>query len=206
MICHLTDLQDRTQSAIVAHLTGELESVCGEELTIDADNVQELARAVECFVEEEVGGDAVDSKYLVLLASRALTSLGEGTAAQRMLLFGTGLLKPAEWEVSGSAAMWVLDLRQMTVRDDAGLELVFFGSVNMILEAMAYLWDASEGSGVLGLRHVCLTAASILGDGARDVDVFALAQELRSMCSAKLEQIGQERGWSSLPHVLNLDF
>jgi len=190
----------------VNHIADEVAGLCGNTCGLDASTIEELARAVERFVEQESGGaNAVDSRYLVMLASRALSSLGEEIAACRLLLFGSDLVRPVEWEVTGRAAMWVLDLKRITVEDGAPLEMVLFRSLNIILEALAELWDSSEGSGILGLRHVSLSAAALLGGGARQRDVSSLGREIKAACLKKLEQLGERRRWTSAPQVLDLD-
>ena len=68
-----------------------------------------------------------------MLASQALRSIGHGATARRLLVFGTGLVRPAEWEISAGDSMWVLDLKQITVRSDASLELIFFGNIHKYL-------------------------------------------------------------------------
>lgn len=193
------------QSALVSHITGEVCDFCGDALGLEGSDVEEIARAVEHFVDVQNIDGAVDANYLIMLASQALQSLGEDRAARRLLLFGTGLVRPAEWVVTGNAAMWVLDLRQITVRDDAPLELVLFNSLTMILDSVAELWDATEGSGVLGLRHVTQSAQALVGDQGKKGHVSALAQEIKDVCARKLAHLGEERCWTSAPHVMDLD-
>ena len=172
---------------------------------IGPETVDEMARAVECFVELERGA-TVDSQYLIMLASHALASLGEDKAARKLLTFGTGMARPAEWEISGEGTMWVLDLKQLTVWDGAPLELVFFRCLHRIIDAMAGAWDNSGGVGVLGLRHVCAAAAGLLGEGANKKRISALVEEVSGLCSERLVAAGRERGWSDVPQVVNLDF
>jgi len=192
-------------TSIVSHIQSVLEENCGDALELDAGQASELATAVASFVEEyQDSGAFVDSGYLVMLASRALSSLGQKQAAHRLVVFGSGLVRPSEWEVTGDEEVWTLDLRQMTVRDDAPLELVFFSSLNIVLGSIVDVWDASEGRGVLGLRHVCSTASALLS-GGKPRAVSALADEIRKTCEAKLKQVHGERKWRHVPAVMNLD-
>jgi hypothetical protein len=192
-------------TSIVSHIEGVISETCGDALQLDECQTTELAAAVAAFVEQyQDSGTYIDSGFLVMLASRALSSLGEAHAAHRLIVFGSGLVKPSEWEVTGGEEVWTLDLRQMTVRDDAALELVFFSSLNIVLASIADVWDASGGRGVLGLRHVCTTASALLG-GGKPRAVSALADEIRRTCEAKLTQVHGERSWSHVPEVMNLD-
>ncbi len=192
-------------TSVVSHIERVIAENCGDDLLLDSGQATELASAVATFLEQsQDSGSYVDSGYLVMLASRALSSLGEQGAAHRLLVFGSGLVRPSEWEVTGGEDVWTLDLRQMTVRDDAALELVFFNSLNIVLACIADVWEQTQGRGVLGLRHVCDTATAVLG-GGKPGAVSALASEIRKSCEAKLAQIYTERGWQHIPAVMNLD-
>lgn len=193
------------ESTLVSHIAAEIDACGGTEWLAKSENVEELAKAIEHFLEEHGQESVVDSRYLVMLAARALSSVGEENVARRLLVYGTGLVMPAEWEVTGGEAVWVLDLRQITVRDDAPLELVFFGSLNIILETIAEVWDGTEGDGTLGLRHVCSAVGSLMGGGGSKKKASALGDEIRSLCRRKLEQVGQERNWKQTPQVMDLD-
>ena len=189
-------------SAVVSQITSEVDAVCGD-LMAGACGVDEIARAVELYLEE-YGEGAVDRSHLVMLASHALSTLGEGEVAHRLLLFGTGFVCPSEWEVSGGDAMWIVDLKQITVRQDAALELIFFNCLNIVLDAVAEVWDRTRGKGVLGLRHVSAAASALLNtDNKRDLAGFA--REVKEACSNRLEQLRGERDWSSAPVVMDLD-
>ena len=196
---------DSCESVIVSHITDGLADLYGKHFPLSSWSVEELARAVERFLEQEGNRGVVDSTRLVLLASRALSSIGEERTARRFVLFGTGLVRPSEWEVTYGEEMWVLDLKQMTVRDDAALELLFFAGLRVILESVADVWDESGGSGVLGLRHVCAAASAVMGDSGDREKVLALSAEIKDLCGRKLRQVGRERGWKDVPQLMNLD-
>jgi hypothetical protein len=205
MIWDPTIIAGEQKSVIASYIMDELGEVCGRDLVVNPSNVEELARAIESFLKHNGNPSVIDSKYLVMLASRALSSIGEKQAAQRLLLFGTGLIKPAEWEITSGKSMWVLDLKQMTVKNDVFLELIFLNSLHIILESIADIWDESDGHGVLGLRNVCCVGSSLLGAPGKTRKLSSLAGEIKRLCDRKLEQIGDARGWSEFPHVMNLD-
>lgn len=197
--------RNRGDSPIVSELTSEIEAVCGAEMPLSEDQVLELARAVAAFIENECRGVYRDSDSLMLLASRALASLGARQVARRLVITGTGLVRPSEWEVTGQDAMWVLDLRQITLQKGAPLELVFFHCLRLILESMAEVWDSTKGAGVLGLRHVTMSAASFLGGEKSRKEVEELGREIKEACRARLDAIRKERGWDGVPFVMDLD-
>lgn len=188
-------------SPLAGHIAAQMKAICGDDGVVGDENLEALANSVAHFVNETHGDSAVDAGYLVMLSSQALTSVGEHQAARRMLVVGSGLLRPAKWEVTGGDTMWVLDLREMTVQANCDLELVFFNCLNAVLEMMADLWDPTTGRGVLGLRHVSVTAAA-LGGGERGVDI---SREIREMCQDRLDRIAEKNDWFQAPQVLDLD-
>jgi hypothetical protein len=190
---------------VFEHLVLQIESMCAMESETDICDASEVARAVECFVEHDCGGHCADARALVLMTSQGLDSVGSTGVARRFLLHGTGLAKPSEWEVTHGETMWVIDLTQLTVRDDAPLELIFFTGLGIIVEALADIWDATQGRGVLGLRHVCGTAEALLGNGGKLADIVSLSDEIRRHCHDRLERLRRDRGWVDRPQVLNLD-
>ena len=147
----------------------------------------------------------MDARALVLMASRGMDSVGHTGVARRFLLHGTGLVKPSEWEVSHGETMWIVDLKQLTVRDGAPLELIFFTGLGIILETLSDLWDGTQGRGVLGLRNVCGTAEMLLGQGGKLSEIVSLSDEIQRHCHDRLDRLRRERGWQDRPQVMNLD-
>lgn len=194
------------ESGVLSHIRAQLGAAFGGEFGLGPHTLEELSRAVECFLDVEDQRPAVESRYLVMLASRALSSIGEGEAARRLLLLGTGLLRPAEWEITGGKTMWVLDLRQMSIRGDAALELVFFGCLRIVLDSIADVWDPSRGCGILGLRHICSVAGQLLGNRPRGRRSGEMSREIIEACRSNLRRIRNQRNWSEIPEILDLDF
>ncbi|MFC1496990.1 hypothetical protein ACFLS1_00765 [Verrucomicrobiota bacterium] len=192
-------------SALAAYISAEIESVCDQDSMVNDGHIDEIAKAVAHFFKHDPDLCFVDSRKLAILASRALSSLGNGTAARRLLIFGTGLVTPSEWEVSYAGKMLVLDLKQMVVRSDASLELTFFGGLNIIMESICDIWDSSGGQGTLGLRNVCPAAMAFLGDSPRKKDRVTVVDEIKKTCEQKLSQIAEKRAWKHVPRVINLD-
>lgn len=204
MIWAPDDSERQFESEVVSHLTSEIDVTCRSVLSTDASAIRELAKAVDAYLREKGENYCVDSQYVLMLASRALDSIGEGEAAKRLLLFGSGLVKPSEWDVSGGETVWVVDLRQLTLREDAPIELVFFASLSMILDCIAEVWDESSGKGILGLRHICSAVCDLVGD-SNVKRRKKLAAEIKDVCGRRLEQMKCERKWTSVPEVIDLD-
>ncbi|OVE74443.1 hypothetical protein BVX94_00285 [bacterium B17] len=204
MICNPHAASAEKRSEAVSHIVGKMSEICDDEYFCE-DYAEEIARAVEAYLDQDLNCTFAESGYLMMLASRALSSVGDTSTARRLLIFGTGLVKPSEWVVSGDSTMWVLDLRQLTVKDDMSLELVFFNSLNAILDSISEIWDETMGEGILGLRHICSAVVSLLGerDAAKSGDL--LVKEILNMCEKKLENIASERDWGHWPRVMNLD-
>ena len=77
--------EDSGESSVVSHITAQIDAYGGAGWLAKTEAVEELAKAIEHFLQENGGGPAVDSRYLVMLAARALSSIGEGNAARRLL-------------------------------------------------------------------------------------------------------------------------
>ncbi|MBM4142958.1 MAG: hypothetical protein FJ225_05105 [Lentisphaerae bacterium] len=181
-------------------VSAEIRALCRAQDTVDGAAVEDLARAVAHYVVREAGAG-----NLAALTSRALAGLGERQAARRVLLMGTGMARPAEWDVTGGGAMWILDLRRILLREDAALELFFFTALGAVVDSLAECWDRAGGRGALGLRHVCGAATRLLGRARGDAAVARLADETIGLCRARLARAGRARGWKDTPLVMNLD-
>lgn len=204
MICDPQPDSCSEQSLIVSHIGAQIEELCNG-LPTSMAGAEDVARAIEFFLKEEGDEEFVDSNMLALLAARALSSIGDHVAARRMVVFGTGMVRPSEWVVTGERTIWVLDLKEMTVRDDASLELVFFKSIQVVMDSIADVWDESRGEGTLGLRHICSVASMLLGGATRTTAVKSLGLEIVDVCISKLNRIRVERGWEFVPEVMNVD-
>lgn len=204
MIWNAQEVTETSKGLVLSRIMSEIRAVCGDE-DVHPDEIEEIARSVAMFLERQHLPYCVESKYLVLLASRALSSLGERKLARRLLVFGTGLVTSSEWIVTGQDAMLVLDLKRLTVRDSDCMELLLFELLTTVVEAVADVWDESGGRGVMGLRSVCWTSARLLGCRGKSRHARRLAEEIKTFCARKLDGIGQARGWKSSPLVMNLD-
>lgn len=199
-----TDPIEQDGGGLFDQLVMHIESVCPEDGEWE-ERAEHVARAVECYVEHACTGGCADARSLVLMATQALQSVGEGKVARRFLLHGTGLVRPSEWEVTGGDTLWVLDLRQISAMDDAPLELIFFTGLGIIIDSLAEVWDRTSGQGTLGLRHVFQAAESLLGTECPQQEARGLCDEIRTRCEHRLAKQQQARGWSASPVVMNLD-
>jgi hypothetical protein len=192
------------ESPLVEQIAEQIRGICGDSLSLAPAQVGELARAVAWFVEKDRGGYFTDNRHLAALASRALASVGERVQARRLLVLGTGMVRSAEWIVSGEDSMWVMDLKAVTLLDRPGLELVLFRSLDLVLGTVAEVWDRTSGRGVLGLLHVSQTASALIGDTSERA-VLKLGLEIKGRCAERLSSIGASRGWTHVPVVMDLD-
>jgi hypothetical protein len=97
---------EETESALAAHLAAQMAELYGSGGAAAGAGLQEVARAIEFFVGHDVASGCVDANRVTLLASQALSSLGDRVAARRLLVFGTALVRPSEWEATLSKHMW----------------------------------------------------------------------------------------------------
>ncbi len=170
------------------------------------DWADEVSKAVSAYVEDGTSaGIYVDSDALVLLTSRAMSSVGQKDAAQRVLVFGCGVVTPSTWELLGSGTTWTLDFGRLTgPASDASLELVFFGSLQAVLASIAEVWDETAGAGTLALRHARAAASSVVGKH-KGPGIQAFVEEIRHTCLAKLHQLAGKRTWQTVPDLLLLE-
>ena len=194
---------------LLPRMLADLARDFGGRLALTEAQTTELARAVDIYMAvyapERSAAGRHDEPFVAMLASRALADLGQGEVARRLLVYGTGLVSPALWEVSRGEAMWVLDLKRLTVSSMAPLEITLFRCLEKVITASADLWDASRGEGMLGLRHVCATAAGLLNCRQGSKAVRCLVTELRDAALAQLGETGARRGWLRVPDVICLD-
>ena len=192
------------KSSIVTHIQSEIDDICGSEVDTEFYR-EEIGRAIEYYLAQEHNARYINTKSLTMLASRVLASIGEPVAARRLMIFGAGMVKPSEWVVSGDRDVWVINLREIILREESSIELILFRGIHLILDAIADVWDESDGEGALGLRHVCQSAGKLLGISKRTKDVFRLSDEIIALSVNKLKQLRKERNWHAAPLVLNLD-
>jgi len=193
------------EEALARYVAEQIATYGGEEELVESGRVDDVACAVANFVTDAVGHGAVPGRSLILLASQALSSVGERQAARRLLAFGTGLVRPSRWEFTGSQDLWVVDLREMAGLAGAGLEMAFFTGLLAVLEMIANVWDETRGAGVLGLRHVTSAAAALFGKGAPRQHAGDLSREIKDLCARKFDSIRSRRGWTSTPVIMDLD-
>ena len=192
------------ESPLNTHIRRVIAECCAGIDELDDTQIRELAASVATYARQSAdSGVYVDSGYLVMLATRALQSIGSKRAAHRMMVFGTGLVRPSEWEIRGGGSVWTLDLGRMVLRKEVSIELVFFSSLNIVLDSVAEVWDATDGRGTLGLRHLNTVATTLLASRKRRQAEFV--EEVMAACRAKLRQIGKARAWGHVPELLAIE-
>ena len=101
------------ESAVASRITKKFDSMYGQFLS-NPDDLKEVACAVECFLSRNRNSYVTRTSELVMLTSRALSSIGEKSASRWFFLQGTGLIKFTQWNATGDEAVWMLDVREMT--------------------------------------------------------------------------------------------
>ncbi len=199
------------------YLLQSAQAVVGREQRCDPDVVREAARsvAVHCANQIRLG---IDTRQLHVLFSRALWSVGETTAAQRMLelgvesrrirstlmalldaralapelwpLVGSGTIRYHEsWLAVDSESVWCLDTTQIPGWADE-TELAQSLAIQRILKEVAPVWDRTAGRG-------CLASRGEVGCGSVGWQIDVLR--------AWLQKCASRRGWSAIPRVIQLE-
>lgn len=204
MIWHLHDSSTGSEDEPGLEVLAGLDEEGCALLNLNPHESVELAKAVSLAASTADDDHDFDERSLTVLASRALSSIGQAEAARRMYLFGSGVIRQAEWHVSGDRCMWILDLMPLTEQNAWRLEMTFFSGISSILEAVCDVWDGTDGTGVLGLLHLKAAVDNVAG-GANRSRRKSMATEVRSLCAARLRRVAETRGWRDVPEVIGLD-
>jgi hypothetical protein len=187
-----------------ARLADAILALCASAGVLENGGLRDLAAGVACRAEELAVAPARQAE-LTRLTARALGSLGRPDAARRLLVMGSGLVRPTRWLAANPEAVWTLDLPRLLRRETDHLELALFPGLAAILDAMAGLWDSSAGSGRLGLRGAGAAARLLMGPAVRLDRRLAFRRELGGFCERRLAALGSGRGWTARPAVLFTD-
>ena len=197
---------DLAPDALLKRLIVEVSDATGRAPSLKDGDIDELAEALRRVLAER--GEIPAAPFRVVeLSARTLGEMGAGDLARRLLVFGSGLVRPSVWEASGGGRIWILDLRCLTVDAGVQIELTIFRSLDAVIAAIGDVWDESAGRGRLGLRHVRGTAERLFGvsDQVRGRRSPAFVKELLLQSRARLQQLASERHWAHVPEVLSLD-
>lgn len=190
---------------IADRLLTEVPALCGNpDLALHAP-LAEAAHGVALYLDQiEVIPEELDPRQSRELLAHALDAAGEGVLARRIRLFGNRIIYPASWIACGRETVWVLDTRHLITSRDAGMEMILFERIRIVLSTFADVWDASSGQGFLGLKGMEVTAATVLGAPTAGRSLQNLTQEIRALAGRHLELFRTQRGWASVPAILTL--
>lgn len=193
--------------ALARHLAPEIASALGDAGAVSSSAL-DIAHGVAAYCTDLPFDSVLPSGYLALLASRALWGMGEKDAARQLAAevpddvfegmmslrslapavwkaFATRLVRPSRWLAGPGGVVWVLDLGRVRPGVEDGLDLALLQALRSLLGTVAPVWDATGGKGALGLR--------------------GSAEPARAFCGEVLRRMARERGWVSVPAVLDLD-
>ncbi|MEI8138875.1 MAG: hypothetical protein WCI03_03305 [bacterium] len=205
MIWQDTNTSGTSREKIADRLLTDVPTLCGNTALASHPTLAEAAQGVALYLDQiEVIPEELDPRQSRELLAHALDAAGEGALARRIRLFGNRVIYPATWIACGRETVWVLDTRQLMTSRDAGMEMIFFDRIRIVLATFADVWDATSGRGFLGLKGMELSASIILGPGTSGRALRALTLELRSLAARHLEHFCTQRGWDVAPAILTL--
>jgi hypothetical protein len=202
-----------------------------EELQIQPGPVAEhVLESLACYCRS-FHPQGVRSEDLNLLIARAFCSVGEVATAERVLgsmvphrrhiqrwleiltelhhfpellpWFSAGVIQPADWAGAQLDRMWTLDFSRMKPREMERHELMLYRTVRVMIEKMIGFWDATEGEGTLGLRHL---SAFALGEMAGPKGrTLTTSDDWMRYIDDVVRQAAAIRGWSRSPKLLHLE-
>lgn len=190
---------------IADRLLSDVPVLCGNpDLALHAP-LAEAAQGVALYLDQiEVIPEELDPRQSRELLAHALDAAGESVLARRIRLFGNRIIYPASWIACGRETVWVLDTRHLITSRDAGMEMILFERIRIVLSTFADVWDATAGRGFLGLKGMEVTAATILGVPTPGRPLQKLTQEIRALAARHLELFRIQRGWDTAPAILTL--
>ena len=191
---------------ILQRILEQIESATGKPTTLKNVDIEALSVAVQRAMSD-CGEDIRNEGRVIELSSHTMGVLGDGDAARRLLVFGSGLVRASIWEFSGEDPLWILDLRKLVLNSGVQIEMAIFKSLSAVLDTVTDVWEKTSGRGRLGLRHVSSTAEQLLGeaDDKRKKRSRAFSEEILQRCAMKLQDIAALRDWMHRPDVVNLD-
>ena len=194
-----------SREKIAGQLLEDVPTLCGNPALADLTPLAEAAQGVALYLDQiEVIPESLDLRQSRKMLAQALDAAGEGTLARRIRLFGNRIIYPATWTACGHETVWVLDLRPLLVPNDAGMEMILFERIRIVLATFSDVWDAPSGRGFLGLKGLDATASIILGSAATPRTTHALITEIRSLCARHLNHFQIQRKWKTAPAILAL--
>jgi hypothetical protein len=192
-----------SDTVLARNITDAIADVSDDISRLSADEASALAGGVTAYLAGRPDGQNL---HALALSARALAAIGERRLAHRLMLFSSGLVRPASFTALGSGPAWTLDLRRLRLGDRDRIELLLFSTLDLILSSCADMWDASGGHGELCLRNVRETCAALLARPRRHGTVVRLGREIRSRCRYKLGLMQAARRWEASPAVVDLDW
>ncbi len=205
MIWQDSIISGTSREKIADRLLTDVPALCGNPALASHPPLAEAAQGVALYLDQiEVIPEELDPRQSRELLAHALDAAGEVALARRIRLFGNRIIYPASWIACGRETVWVLDTRQLITSRDAGMELIFFERIRIVLSTFADIWDSSSGRGFLGLKGMEVTAAIILGPAPSKRSLQALTSEMRALAARHLEYFLTQRGWDVAPAILTL--
>ncbi|MEI6563207.1 MAG: hypothetical protein WCO42_02735 [bacterium] len=205
MIWQDTTLAGTVRERIADYLLSDVPALCGNPALGSHPPLTEAAQGVALYLDQiEVIPEEMDPRQSRELLAHALDAAGEGVLARRIRLFGNRVIYPASWIACGREIVWVLDTRHLITSRDAGMELILFERIRIVLATFADVWDATSGQGFLGLKGLAVTAASVLGESASERSVRELTLEIRNLAGRHLDHFQNQRGWTMTPTRITL--
>lgn len=205
MIWQDTPLNETSREKIAVQLIEDVPVLCGNPALASLVPLTEAAQGVALYLDQiEVIPESMDMRRSREMLAQALDAAGEGTLARRIRLFGNRIIYPATWTACGRETVWVLDIRQLLVPHDAGMEMILFERIRIVLATFSDVWDATAGQGFLGLKGLDSAASVILGTTATPRTTRSLTAEIRALCTRHLHRFQTQRKWETAPAILAL--
>ena len=112
------------------------------------------------------------------------------------------IVQSSSWTVSGLYPLWTMDFNRIKVPESDKVELALWPGLKVLISWVAPVWDPDQGKGYLGLRG--LDTYLFSSKAVKKRDKKAQLKEFRDYLQGLLDTAKSERGWSTVPELLEL--
>lgn len=220
MIDSQTARSDTARRLWAEHLQRQIEALN----LSDCSTAHEISEGLAAFCEQH---PYVAGRTLSLLMARSFCATGNRDAAARVLendqahcryaerwlealsaeypfpdlypLFSSRVLRPFRLATAGSRAVWVLDLRKISLSDADRHEMILMKTLRVLVENVSNVWKKTDGQGTLVIKGLSsLTGFIPLVSGSSSSQIPGYLQGVLRRCAAR-------NGWADVPSLLLLE-
>lgn len=217
-----------------AHVRSLVEPVCRASGAAGLTAGATVAEGVAAYLTNRARLDGIRSEELLCIVCRTLWSLGEEAPARQLweekarslgvegaladllldarvpFALSSGLISRRVVRAWASAVfhaetLWVVDMERLVTAAGTELELALFKALNVVMDGLGCVWDATQGEGVLGLRCLGRAAERLCRGASARRQRRVLQRDVMGLIREKLEQRRVLKNWAASPQIVRLE-